>query len=171
MRLDIYQASCYTEAVEILITHSYVYLFTTENSKDASTDDTCAVFKRLARGSPNRRSSYNSGALETLIHQQLGGWIMSINEALQASREEILQLASKYGARNVRLFGSRACGEARPDSDVDFLVEMEPGRSLLDLGGLLMDLQDLLGCRVDVVEPEGLHWYIRDTVLKEAVPL
>jgi predicted nucleotidyltransferase len=96
---------------------------------------------------------------------------MSINDALQASREEILHLASKYGAHNVRLFGSRARGEAGPDSDVDFLVEMEPGRSLLDLGRLLMDLQDLLGCRVDVVEPEGLHWYIRDTVLKEAVPL
>ena len=96
---------------------------------------------------------------------------MSINEALQDSREEILHLASKYGADNVRIFGSRARGEAGPDSDVDFLVEMEPGRSLLDLGRLLMDLQDLLGCRVDVVEPEGLHWYIRDTVLKEAVPL
>ena len=96
---------------------------------------------------------------------------MSINEALQDSREEILHLASKYGARNVRLFGSRARGEAGPDSDVDFLVEMEPGRSLLDLGRLLMDLQDLLGCRVDVVEPEGLHWYIRDTVLKEALLL
>jgi uncharacterized protein len=96
---------------------------------------------------------------------------MSINDALQDSREEILRLASKYGARNVRLFGSRARGEAGPDSDVDFLVEMEPGRSLLDLGRLLMDLQDLLGCRVDVVEPEGLHWYIRDTVLKEGVAL
>jgi predicted nucleotidyltransferase len=96
---------------------------------------------------------------------------MSISEALQASREEILHLASKHGARSVRIFGSRARGEAGPDSDVDFLVEMEPGRSLLDLGRLLMDLQDLLGCRVDVVEPEGLHWYIRDTVLKEAVPL
>jgi predicted nucleotidyltransferase len=96
---------------------------------------------------------------------------MSIDEALQASREEILHLATEYGARNVRLFGSRARGEAGPDSDIDFLVEMEPGRSLLDLGRLLMDLQDLLGCRVDVVEPEGLHWYIRDAVLKEAVPL
>jgi len=96
---------------------------------------------------------------------------MSINEALQDSREEILHLASKYGARNVRLFGSRARGEAGPDSDVDFLVEMEPGRSLLDLGRLVMALQDLLGCRVDVVEPEGLHWYIRGTVLKEALLL
>jgi hypothetical protein len=91
---------------------------------------------------------------------------MSINEGLQARREEILHLASKYGAHNVRLFGSNVRGEAGPGSDVDLLVEMEPGRSLLDLGRFVMDLQDLLGCRVDVVESEGLPWYIRATFLK-----
>jgi predicted nucleotidyltransferase len=96
---------------------------------------------------------------------------MSIDDAVYAKRGEILRIAAKYGARNVRIFGSRMRGEAGPNSDVDFLVEMAPGCSLLDLGRLAMDLQDLLGCRVDVVEPEGLHWYIRDTVLKEAVPL
>ena len=92
-------------------------------------------------------------------------------QLLQNERDEILRIAERYGARNVRVFGSIARGEAGPDSDVDFLLELEPGRSLLDIGGLLMDLQDLLGRHVDIVEPEGLHWYIRDEVLREAVPL
>ena len=96
---------------------------------------------------------------------------MGIDDAVNAKREEILRITAKYGAHNVRIFGSRVRGDARPDSDVDFLLEMPPGCSLLDLGRVTMDLQDLLGCRVDVVEPEGLHWYIRDKVLKEAVPL
>jgi len=96
---------------------------------------------------------------------------MGIKELLQDKREEILQLAARHGARNLRVFGSVARGEARPESDVDFLVELEPGRTLFDLGGLLMDLQDLLGRSVDVVTEKGLHWYIRDRVLKEAVPL
>jgi predicted nucleotidyltransferase len=96
---------------------------------------------------------------------------MDIDKGVQAKREDILRIAAKYGARNVRLFGSRARGDARSDSDVDFLVDMPSGCSLLDVGRLMMDLQDVLGCKVDVVEPEGLHWYIRDRVLKEAVPL
>lgn len=96
---------------------------------------------------------------------------MGIKELLQDKREEILQLATRHGARNLRVFGSVARGEAGPESDVDFLVELEPGRTLFDLGGLLMDLQDLLGRSVDVVTEKGLHWYIRDRVLKEAVPL
>jgi len=94
-----------------------------------------------------------------------------MTEFLKNKREEILQLAARYGARNVRIFGSVARGEARPDSDVDVLVDLEPGRSLLDLGGLLMDLQDLLGCRVDVVTERGLRPRIRERVLREAVPL
>jgi uncharacterized protein len=73
--------------------------------------------------------------------------------------------------RAMCMFLARARGEAGPESDIDFLVEMPPGVSLLDLGRFVMDLQDLLRCRVDVVEPEGLHWYIRETVLKEAVLL
>jgi hypothetical protein len=93
------------------------------------------------------------------------------DEALQAKRQEILRIAAQHGARTIRLFGSVARGDSRPDSDVDLLVEMEPGRSLLDIGALLMELQQLLGRRVDIVEPEGLHWYIRDQVLQEAVPL
>jgi predicted nucleotidyltransferase len=70
-------------------------------------------------------------------------------QALRVKREEILQIAAEHGARTVRVFGSVARGEADTASDLDLLVEMEPGRSLLDLGGLLMELQDLLGCRVD----------------------
>jgi len=96
---------------------------------------------------------------------------MGIEERLKAKREDILRVATRYGVRTMRLFGSVARGEAGPDSDVDFLVELEPHRSLLDLGGFVMDLQDLLGCEVDVVEPEGLHWYVRERILQEAVPL
>lgn len=96
---------------------------------------------------------------------------MTIYERLQANRERILQTAAKYGAYNVRIFGSVARGEADASSDVDFLVEMEPGRSLFDLGGLLMDLQELLNCKVDVVTEKGLRERIRERVLKEAISL
>ena len=90
---------------------------------------------------------------------------------LKDKREAILQIAAKRGARNVRVFGSVARGEADDQSDIDFLVDMEPGRSLLDLGGLLMDLQDLLGRNVDVVTERGLKPRIRERVLHEAVAL
>jgi predicted nucleotidyltransferase len=97
--------------------------------------------------------------------------IMRIEETLHEKREEILRISQKYGARNVRIFGSVARGETGPESDVDFLVEMEEGRSLFDLGGLLMELQNLLGCKVDVVTEKGLRPRIRDEVLQEAVPV
>ncbi len=96
---------------------------------------------------------------------------MNLERRLLDKREEILALAAKYGAYDVRVFGSVARGESDADSDVDFLVEMESGRSLLDLGGLLMELQDLLGCRVDIVTQKGLRSRIRDRVLAEAVAL
>jgi predicted nucleotidyltransferase len=86
-------------------------------------------------------------------------------------REEIKQLAANYGAHNVRLFGSVARREARSDSDVDVLVDLESDRSLFDLGGLLMELQNLLGCKVDVVTEQGLRPRIRERVLRDAVPL
>jgi predicted nucleotidyltransferase len=85
-----------------------------------------------------------------------------------AKKKDILIIAAKHGARNIRIFGSVARGEARLDSDVDFLVDMEPGRTLFDMGGLLMDLRDLLGLEVDVVTEQGLKPRIRDRVLKEA---
>lgn len=89
----------------------------------------------------------------------------------QNKREAIMQAARRHGAKNVRVFGSVSRGEARADSDVDFLVDLDEGRSLLDLGGLLMDLQTLLGCTVDVVTEKGLRPRIRERVLREAKPL
>ena len=79
--------------------------------------------------------------------------------------------SAKHGAYNVRIFGSVARGEADRESDVDVLVDLEPGRNLLDLGGLLMDLQELLQCQVDVVTERGLRPRIRERVLAEAVRL
>lgn len=96
---------------------------------------------------------------------------MTAAELVKSKREEILRLAARHGARNVRVFGSAARGEADEQSDIDFLVELEPGRSLLDLGGLQYELESLLGCRVDVVTERGLKARIRDRVLHEAVPV
>jgi uncharacterized protein len=96
---------------------------------------------------------------------------MSLDELLQSKREDILRIAARYGAYNVRVFGSVARGEADEQSDIDFLVNMEPGRSLLDLCGLLIDLEELLGCKIDVVTEKGLRDHIRARVLKEAVAL
>jgi uncharacterized protein len=96
---------------------------------------------------------------------------MVADSLLEHKRVEILAIAASHGARNLRVFGSVARGDSRPDSDIDFLVDLDPGRSLLDLGGLLMDLQALLGRPVDVVTEKGLRDRIRDRVLKEAVPL
>lgn len=95
---------------------------------------------------------------------------MKLDE-FQNEREAILRIARRHGASNVRVFGSVSRGEARADSDIDFLVDLEHGRSLLDLGGLLMDLQELLGCRVDVATEKGLRPRIRERVLREALPL
>ncbi|MFQ5744954.1 MAG: nucleotidyltransferase family protein [Acidobacteriota bacterium] len=96
---------------------------------------------------------------------------MTGEEMLKYKREEILRIAAKYGAHNVRVFGSVARGQADEASDVDFLVELEPGRSLFDLGGLQFELEALLGCRVDVVTVRGLKARIRERVLREAVPV
>ena len=94
---------------------------------------------------------------------------MTIDKLLKEHRVDIIALAAKHGAGNVRIFGSVVRGESGPRSDVDFLVEMEPGRTLLDMGGLLMDLQDLLGVEVDVVTENGLRKRIRQHVMDQAV--
>lgn len=94
---------------------------------------------------------------------------MTLEQLLHEKRAEILRIAARHGARNVRVFGSMVRGEANQASDIDFLVEMEPGRSLLDLGGLQVELESLLGRRVDVVTVRGLKARIRDRVLREAV--
>ena len=96
---------------------------------------------------------------------------MGIPEIIADKREQILELAARHGASNVRVFGSVALGTADSDSDIDFLVDMEKGRSLFDLGGLLMDLQELFGRKVDVVTEKGLRERIREMVTSQAVQL
>ncbi len=90
---------------------------------------------------------------------------------LRARREEILGYAAERGARNVRLFGSIARGELGAGSDVDLLVEMESGRSLIDLVGLWQDLEDLLGTHVDVLSEGGVSPFLRERIHADAVPL
>jgi len=97
--------------------------------------------------------------------------MVTLDSLRQERRAEILRLANAHGCRNVRVFGSVATGENRPESDIDFLVDLDNGRGLLDLGGLLSDLHELLGVEVDVVESGSIHPYIRERVLTEAVPL
>lgn len=87
------------------------------------------------------------------------------------TQEFCLRIAAKDGARNVRVFGSVARGEADDRSDIDLLVEMEPGRSLLDLGGLQYELERRFGRPVDVVTERGLKARIRDRILREAIPV
>ncbi|MBU4212418.1 MAG: nucleotidyltransferase family protein [Verrucomicrobia bacterium] len=96
---------------------------------------------------------------------------MSGLEQIKEKAPDLRNIAARHGARNIRIFGSVARGEADSESDIDFLVDMEPGRSLFDLGGLYMDLRNLLGRDIDVVTEKGLRERIRDRVLREAVPL
>jgi len=94
-----------------------------------------------------------------------------IGALVKDKREEILRVAADHGARNVRVFGSMARGESRSGSDLDVLVNLDPGRSLLDMIAVKQDLEDLLGCEVDVVTEASISPYIRDQVLREAVSL
>jgi uncharacterized protein len=96
---------------------------------------------------------------------------VGIQELIKIKRNEILHLSTKHGAKKVRLIGSVARKEETPESDVDFLVEMESGRSLLDHAALILALQDLLGRKVDVASERGLRPRVRERVLKEAIPL
>ena len=90
---------------------------------------------------------------------------------LDENRDEILRLATEYGASDVRVFGSIARGDATQESDIDFLVKLAPGRTLLDLGGLWYDLRELLGRDIDVISEAGLRERVRGRVLSEARPL
>jgi predicted nucleotidyltransferase len=90
---------------------------------------------------------------------------------LQSKRQDILQIAARHGAHNIRLFGSAARGDDRPDSDLDLLVEMESGRSLLDLVALGQDLEELLHRKVDVLTDSSVHPAIRPHILADARPL
>ena len=96
---------------------------------------------------------------------------MTLNQLLGDKRQDILRLAARHGARNVRVFGSLARGEARSDSDVDILITLDPERSLLDLIALKQEMEDLLGCKVDVVTEASVSPYIRPQVLRDAVAL
>lgn len=96
---------------------------------------------------------------------------MKAEQLVKEKRDAIIALAAKHGARNPRLFGSVARGEAEAESDIDLLVKMEEGRSLLDVSALAQDLQELLGLRVDVISEDGLYWLLRRRILKEARPL
>ncbi len=96
---------------------------------------------------------------------------MDVIESLRLKREDILGLATMYGARDVRLFGSVARQDAGQINDVDFLVDMEPGRSFLDLVAFWQELEELLGCKVDVITDGGVSPYLRSKIYAEAVPL
>jgi uncharacterized protein len=97
--------------------------------------------------------------------------VSTLDDLRREKRAEILRLAELHGCRNVRVFGSVATGGNCAASDVDFLVDLDEGRNLFDLGGLLADLKDTLASNVDLVEARCLHPYIRDRVLAEALPL
>jgi len=86
-------------------------------------------------------------------------------------RSDIYRIAEKYGVSNIRVFGSVARGEADKNSDIDFLVELKKGYNLLDLSGFLVEIEELFNCEVEATTEKGLHWYIKDRILEEAIPL
>jgi uncharacterized protein len=94
-----------------------------------------------------------------------------MTELLKRKREAILRIAAAYGARNVRLFGSTARGANSSSSDVDLVVDLEKGRSLLDQVGLKQELEELLGTSVDIVVEGGISPYLEERILSDAVPL
>ncbi len=96
---------------------------------------------------------------------------MGIVELLREKREEVLRVAAQHGAYNVRVFGSVARGETSPESDVDLLVSMKSGKTLLDFIALWQDLEQILDCKVDVISEGGVSPYLRERILAEAVPL
>jgi predicted nucleotidyltransferase len=106
-----------------------------------------------------------------LEEDEKGEMMVTLDTLRREKKAEIIRLAEISGCRNVRVFGSVATGENRPDSDVDFLVDLESGRTIFDLAKFLGDLRDLLGAEIDVVESRSIHPYIRDRVLAEAVGL
>jgi predicted nucleotidyltransferase len=96
---------------------------------------------------------------------------MTTADVLKTKRNDILRLAAQHGARNVRVFGSMARGEASPTSDIDLLVKMDRGRSLLDLIELSQELESVLHRKVDILTDEGLSPYLEQRIHAEAVPL
>jgi predicted nucleotidyltransferase len=96
---------------------------------------------------------------------------MITREEIQRRRDEILRIAARHGAHDIRIFGSIARGDATESSDLDMVVRFEPNRSLMDHGGLIMDLRDLLGIEVDVISEAGMRDRFRKHVLEGAIRL
>jgi predicted nucleotidyltransferase len=96
---------------------------------------------------------------------------MKLKEQIAQKRDDVVMVARKYGATNIRLFGSVARGEERPDSDIDFLVDLQPGRSIFDLGGLLIELEALFARSVDVITESGIKPRMKERILKEVQPV
>lgn len=96
---------------------------------------------------------------------------MSLFSIVKKNRDEILRIATSHGASDVRIFGSVVRGEDTKNSDIDFLVKLEKNRSLLDHADMIIEMEDLLGCKVDVVTEPGLKERVKARVLMEAVPL
>lgn len=97
--------------------------------------------------------------------------MLTTRDELLSKREQVLEIAARYGVSNVRVFGSVVRGEAKERSDIDLLIDPNPEWSLLDFIGLKQDLEDLFGRKVDLAIEEGLHRRIKARVLQEAVPL
>ena len=97
--------------------------------------------------------------------------MLTLESLREEKREQILRLAGRHGARNLRVFGSVARGDSSDSSDLDLLVDCDTGRSLLDHVALVQDLEELLGAKVHLGTTASLHWYIRDRILHEATPL
>lgn len=121
--------------------------------------------------SPGAARRGSTDDLITARELSQNGDMVTLDTLRVERREEILRLAERRGAHNLRVFGSVARGEADENSDLDLLVAWEPGRSLMDHAGLVQDLQELLGMKVHVGTEKSLHWYVRDRILREATPL
>ena len=96
---------------------------------------------------------------------------MALSSIIQARRDDILRIATEHGASNIRVFGSVARGEEEAQSDIDLLIQLESGRSLLDLIAIKQELEALLGCSVDVLTEAAISPYLREQILREAVRL
>jgi predicted nucleotidyltransferase len=125
-------------------------------------------FIKVAPAAPMRFAYARMSAKAGMRHNIA---VVTLETLPAEKREEILRLAGRRGAHNLRVFGSAARGEANENGDLDLLVTWEPGRSLLDHAGLVQDLQELMGVPVHVGTEQSLHWYVRDKILREATPL
>jgi predicted nucleotidyltransferase len=128
-------------------------------------------FCKVTFSGGRRRTARWKPALGLVTYTVVGGIVVRRYDSLISKREQILAITARYGARNVRVFGSVVRGEDGPESDVDLLVEFEPGRGLLNHAALIEELENLLGCKVDVASHNGLKPRIRQRVIEEAVVL